>query len=230
MKVCLDVSLLSKTENEDFLSDCTKYRDGLPNTVYVQGYENSSYQTICDYEEDNIINRGTLENSIILGSNLIWQEMYTYFTDIDDDAYGDRGSYAVRLNWNETQKAQYEINLYETALNSSEYSYLQFDVMDLMDSAVNDGVEQPADFTIVVKREDGEEERFRLSEYQTVYPPIRVRLSKLDYLFSKNVYKHQFQTVRIPLKQDRKRIIHIQFKFDQSNKGVIMLDNIGLSN
>ena len=229
VKVCLDVTLTGDRANEDFLQDCTDYRENLPATVYVQGYQNSGFQAICNYEEDNVIDQGTIDNSRVDGTNIIWHEVYTQFTDITEKTRGNRDNYAVRLNWNETRKASYTINVKDTPVDLSGYQYFQFDVVDIMDSAVKENNYHPLDFTIAITKEDGSTKSYRLSEYHMIYPPIEVCLSKVDYLFGNFVYKHHFQTVRIPLDMDVQKITQIQFQFDQSDEGVIMLDNIGLS-
>ena len=231
LKVCLDVTLRESLTNEDFLKDCELYAESLPETVYIQGYQDSSFTTICDYEEDSVINEGTMAGSKITGKNLIWMEKYTSFTDVSNKVYADRDNYAVRLNWNNTSDATYTIELEsnDVAFDESEEQYLQFDVLDLNDSAVEEKNYEALDFTVTVTYEDGSEASYEVSDYKTIFPPLPVKLSKADYLFGDTVYKHHFQTVQLPLEGRASDVTSIQFAFQNTDRGIIMLDNIGFS-
>lgn len=227
VKVCLDVTLKENTQDEMFLKDCSNY--DMPETIYVQGYENSSFDVICDYEEDSMIHKGSREGSLLTGKNMVWMEKYTSFTDVSDSAYGDRGNYAVRLNWNQTSNSSYTIDLSQATPFDQKYRYLQFDVLDLDDEIKQEEL-KALDFKIVVNYSDGSESSYLLSDYQTIYPPIQVQLSKLDALLGHTVYKHHFQTVWLPLEEQKLQIESIVFQMDQSDHGLILLDNIGLTN
>lgn len=231
LKVCLDVTLRENLTNEDFLKDCENYAQNMPETVYIQGYQDSNFTTICDYEEDSVINEGTMKGSTLTGKNLIWMEKYTSFTDISNAVYADRDNYAVRLNWNHTRNATYTIELEsnDALHDDSNKQYLQFDVLDLNDAAVEEKKYEALDFNVIITYDDGSESTYQLSDYKTIYPPLPVILSKVDYLFGDAVYKHHFQTVTLPLEGKASEIASIQFAFQESDYGVIMLDNIGLS-
>ena len=231
LKVCLDVTLRENLTNEDFLKDCELYAESLPKTVYIQGYQDSNFTTICDYEEDSVINEGTMVGSKITGANLIWMEKYTSFTDVSNKVYADRDNYAVRLNWNHTRNSTYTIELEsnQATYDDEKDQYLQFDVLDLNDSGVEEKNYEALDFTVIVTYEDGSEARYEISDYKTIYPPLPVKLSKADYLFGDTVYKHHFQTVQLPLEGRASDVTSIQFAFQNTDTGIIMLDNIGFS-
>ena len=232
MKVCLDVSLKEQYEQEDFLMNCEPYANDLPNTVYVQGYQNSSFQTICNYEEDSRIDTGSIENSKIYALNMMWSEVYTRFTDVSNDVNSDTDNYAAKLRWNTADNPQYVVTLLNTESNLRylDANYLQFDVVDYDVSSIANGEYKALDFDVIIRYEDGTTEEFTIGDYKTIYPPIAVRLSKADYMFGEDVYKHQFQTIQLPLKQGGIKIESIQFRFLPSKTGAVMLDNIGLSN
>lgn len=225
----LELTLKNRAELENFFVDASSYDSILADTVEIQGYENSSFEVICDYEEDSIIDQGSIEGSNIFASNLTWMERYVPFTDISENVYGDRDNYAVRLNWNKTLDALYAIDLSNATIPEDDYRFLQFDVLNYDDEASEDDVFQPIDFTIVIKYEDGTMERKLLSDYMSIYPPIAVQLSKLDVLMNQTVYKHHFQTVQIPLETSGVKVSNIRFVFNQMDEGLILVDNIGLT-
>ena len=58
----------------------------------------------------------------------------------------------------------------------------------------------------------------------------------MQYVLEKNEYKHQFQTVLIPVSTfegdetfDSTKIVEIQFVFDKDNRGKIRLDDISFT-
>lgn len=225
----LELTLRNQTELENFFVDASSYDSILADTVQIQGYENSSFEVICDYEEDSVIDQGSIEGSKIFASNLTWMEKYVRFTDISENVYGDRDNYAVRLNWNKTLDAFYSIDLSNAMISLNDYRFLQFDVLNYDDEASEEDVFQPTDFTIVIKYEDGTMERKLLSDYMSIYPPIAVQLSKLDVLMDRTVYKHHFQTVQIPIESSGEKVSSIRFVFNQTDEGLILIDKIGLT-
>lgn len=225
IKVCLDLTLKEITMEENFFVDCSVFQD-MPQAVYIQGYQNSNGITICDYEEDSVINKGTIEGSSISASGLYWNEKRGTFDDVDQSIYADRANYAVRLHWVGTNKSSYTINLNNVTNLPEQLSRLQFDVLDLDDSKVNEKELESLDFTIVLVDRTGIEHRYRLKDYQLIYPPIAVNLSKIDAILGKTVYKHHFQTVQILIDEISEGLQQIRFEFDQSENGHIMIDGI----
>ena len=68
-------------------------------------------------------------------------------------------------------------------------------------------------------------------DYAPVYPPFLVRLNKLQYLWNTVEYKHQFQTVSVPLADfqgvDSEEICQIRLCFP-GKEGKIAVDNLGI--
>lgn len=225
IKACLDLTLKEITMEESFFVDCSTFQD-MPQAVYIQGYQNSKGITICDYEEDSVINKGTIEGSRISASGLYWNEKRVTFDDVDQSTYADRADYAVRLHWVGTNKSSYTIDLNHVTNLPKQLCRLRFDVFDLDDSKVNEIELESLDFTVVLVDRTGTEYRYRLKDYQLIYPPIAVNLSKIDAILGKTVYKHHFQTVQIPIDEISEGLQQIRFEFDQSENGHIMIDDI----
>lgn len=144
-KEFLDATLLGEKQAKNLFAEVQKYQNDLPKTVYVQGYQDSSYEIVCDFEED------------------------------------------------------YKL----------------------------------VDATILLKDVSGRVASATISDFCAVYPPLPVRLSKMQFLLEKNEYKHQFQTVIIPTASfakeegfDEKCVVEIQFLFDKYENGTVRIDDI----
>lgn len=218
---CLDLTIKGDDVSEDYFIDCMNYEE-MPKATLIQGYDNSNSLTICNYEEDSIVTEGTLPNVKITANKLFWRENKTKFDVIDGNPYGDTDNSAVYLHWRDTKDSFYQLDLDQPFPCAK---ILRFDVAHLLNENVVD-FKKAMDFTIVIQDTQGKEQRYRVGDYQTIYPPIRVVLSKIDALFGREVYKQPFQTVQIPLKEDLNGIKQIQFLFDQSDNGKVLLDNI----
>ncbi len=231
-KVYLDVTLKDKTEYKDLFCDYEKYKSSLPNTLYIQNYVDSGFTCMSDYEEDSDLTTATNENVTLKAfATTIWTEEMTVYSNLM--SRGERGNYALRLKWAEDRDAKYELDF--ESYNASN-SYLQFDILDLDDEQVTNKNYRNLDCTITLKDDNGSQVSTKLSNYSTIYPPLPVKLGKLQYIFNKVEFKHQFQTVRIPLDElsvgsdfDTSKINKILFTFDQEGSKEISMDNIGFS-
>ena len=85
---------------------------------------------------------------------------------------------------------------------------------------------------VILKDKWGSTSEAVIEDYATVWPPLPVRLSKLDYLFGDNEYKYAFTTVAIPAENfvgnaDLSNITKITLAFD--GPAHLRMDNIGLA-
>jgi hypothetical protein len=187
---------------------------------------------MSDYEDDSDLTTATNQNVTLKAyATTKWTEEMTVYSNLMSK--GERGNYALRLKWAEDRNAKYELDL--GTYNASE-SYLQFDILDMDDEQATKKNYSNLDCSIILMDDNGTQVTTRLSDYCSVYPPLPVKLGKFQYVFNKAEYKHQFQTVRIPLDEisagsnfDCTKISKVQFIFDQEGSNDVSLDNIGFS-
>ncbi|MCI8483010.1 MAG: hypothetical protein HFH41_01565 [Lachnospiraceae bacterium] len=230
----------------DLLTDCKKYQSLLPKTLYVQSYETSDLSILCDFEEDTRLETGSLEGVKIRADHVrSWREEQMVFSTEED-----RGNYGAVLSWErvredgEGEKEKSEERKSQEGGLSGEMAelcislpkpqrniqYLQFDLMDLRE----DFSEEEVSFLEVevgVADSHGKEVWLEGDVCEKVYPAFPVRLNKLQYLWRTAEYKHQFQTLSIPISEFEgigpEEISEIRLRFPQS-EGKAAIDNIGV--
>lgn len=223
-----DKTLKGEGTYEDLLTAVSKYETYLPETLYVQQYEQSAFSLLADFEEDTDLTTATDGSSLLAEHMSMWTE--EKITD-SKDGEGERENHALRLKWKSTEYASYEI--IPEHLISLENGAIQFDACNL--SA--EETENPLDFTVVLTDEAGNRVSASVGDYKTLYPAFPVTLSKVQYLFGDSEEKYQFQTVSIPAEEfkgaekfDFTKVRSISLAFDVSDHGELWLDNIGTIN
>ncbi len=219
------------------LTNCKRYEEFLPETLYVQSYQSSDFVTLCDFEEDIRLETGTAQGVWVKAEHVdSWGENLLTFSNGNS-----RKNHGVILKWepkeekegrskeNSGEKEPGEICFFTPELNLSGKSF-QFDVMDLQE----DFAEEEAkllEMEISLEDSKGEEAVLDAGAYAIVYPAFLARLNKLQYLWDAVEYKHQFQTVSIPADGfkgvDLEHICKIAIRFPQE-KGKVAVDNVGI--
>ena len=227
-----------KTDSEQtfcrtLLTDYRRYEDFLPETLYIQSYQTSDLHVLCNFEEDARLETGTSPEVKIEADHVnSWREELLHFSDGNP-----RGNYAAVLKWepgeeeeadsSQKEPAEFSISIPETDMTGK---YLQFDVMDLQEDFAEEERELP-ELIIIAADSQGNEEVLEAQDYAALYPSFPVRLNKLQYLWKAAEYKHQFQTVSIPMADftgvDGTEICRITLQFP-SEKGKAAIDNVGI--
>lgn len=225
----LEASIRDSLEDKEFFTNSGAWTDDLPVTVYTQGYRDSTYTAIADFEEDSDLESISSGLGYITTARLWgWSEQQlsedtgTYTSWLDD--------HAVHLWWSNWD-ARYQLTL-DKPLKLTEQSLLCFDVMNLEIPEEEEELRQ-LDFSIALTDGGGKTMKVDLQPYGVVVPPLPVRLSKAEYLTGEECYKHQFVSIRIPLTDfpglDYSAITSITLRFNKTETGEVMLDNIGFS-
>ena len=224
-KEFLDATLKQEKASTDFFANQeSKYE--LANTLYMRGYQDSTFDLITNFDEDSNIKYGPLETTRLDANHMsVWRELKSPIYDGEDD-------YVLKLVWNNTEEAEYMI--YLPARNASE-EYLQFDIMDIGEKNYQEEDFQSLDARITLEDSHGNKSSLQMSDYITVYPTLPVRQFKLQYLTNTFDDKNFFQTVRFSCTDfeknnqdfDSTSIVKIGFEFSENKKGSIMLDNVG---
>lgn len=227
-----------KTDSEQtfcrtLLTDYRRYEDFLPETLYIQSYQTSDLHVLCNFEEDARLETGTSPEVKIEADHVnSWREELLHFSDGNP-----RGNYAAVLKWepgegeetdsSQKEPAEFSISIPETDMTGK---YLQFDVMDLQEDFAEEERELP-ELIIIAADSQGNEAVLEARDYAVLYPSFPVRLNKLQYLWKAAEYKHQFQTVSIPMADftgvDGTEICRITLQFP-SEKGKAAIDNVGI--
>ncbi len=213
----------------DLLENCRKYRELLPETLYVQSYASSDIYVLCNFEEDARLDTGTAEGVSLQASAVRgWRE-----EELDFSTGAARGNHAVILQGGEDGAAlQLSFSDWEGSVEGWDESrfFLLFDIMDMREGFEEDEVEL-LEAEVEVRDASGLTARLPVSLYADIYPPFPVRLNKLQYLWGTAEYKHQFQTVSIPLADfegiDLSRICQITLCFP-GRYPKAAIDNIGI--
>ena len=224
IKTFLDCTLKEDKTYISLLEDYRIYEESLPKTIYVQSYQTSDFKAICNFEEDTSLETGTMNGvRIDVDGGGVWTEGL-YPTE------AAKSNSSIYLQWSNQNIPT--LNIETPVLDMSGRTF-QFDIMNLeegfkeKDAALLQG-------TITVQDALGHKASVNLIDYGTIYPALLVRLTKFQYLLNEVEYKHQFQTVSIPMNQfkaknsklDTSQIVHIEMTFTDAN-GTVAIDEIG---
>lgn len=233
------------------LTNCRKYEELLPETLYVQSYQTSGFIPLCDFEEDIRLETGTAPGVRIKAEHVdSWREELLNFSN-----GSSRENHAVVLKWepekedsekDEEEKEEGSNGVQQGQGNQKEWEpaelffsipeldmtgkFLQFDVMDLRENFTQEEANL-LEMEILLADSEGKEAVLDAGTYATVYPAFLVRLNKLQYLWNAVEYKHQFQTVSIPAEAfkgvDKENICKITIRFPQK-EGKAAVDHVGI--
>jgi len=138
----LDITLKNKSEYLPLFMDARKGKDWLPETIYLNQFEDSNFNPIANFDEDFDVSTTTQYDGIVNTKNLsVWREQEINLN------WQKKGSRALFIGWNydlENEKksiesvpdsliASYSINLSSTAIDSS--SVLVFSMAESKESA-----------------------------------------------------------------------------------------------
>ena len=98
-----------------------------------------------------------------------------------------------------------------------------------------DDAKKSIDFSIVLKDSLGQSVSFSLSEFSALQREIDPVIWKMEFLTSENTAENVFQLFYFPLDRFKsynaefniETITKIEFVFDKTDEGVVIIDNIG---
>jgi dienelactone hydrolase len=250
----LEATLNNRREYLPLFQDWRVVRAWLPDTVYINRYQDASYVPLASFTEDADITTATAPGAHIAGQNLsIWREGRIPWRD------GDRDYNGVFLGWNRSKgapAAAYAITLPDGAAatwqlgpaSTVEISMAALDEDAPLpgkkkdekepDKSKNKERESP-DFTVELVATDGVVASAPLSRFAAVPPPLKEKFTKLD-LMERAAYEKDWepvlQTVRIPLAAfqsaggrplDPQKLTTVRLKFDRTAMSVICVSGVG---
>lgn len=236
VKAFLDATIKKDIRSKEFFKDYAASNISLPKTIYLQGYGDSTMYMLCDYEEDTDLTTGAPGVSLSAYGASRWYEDQMY-NEIDSE---ERDNYALSFYWKSRNSASRNSAYYRLDLQTPYRggdTWFQFDLMDLREEASLKSDWEALDFSIVFTDSEGKEAEISLKEYYTIYPGLPVKTTKTQFITNTPLFKHYFQTVRLPLHDfikesgfNENSIVRISFLFNKQENGQIRLDKIGFSN
>lgn len=240
----LQNALYSRLEYVNLFQNYNYMQKILPETKYINRFQDSNYNVIANYEEDVDITTGTLSGAILKADGFVlWREkamllrseeeknnsgVVLKWKNIDDNGKKLKKDYAiynVKLPSDLAQK-KFEhntiLNFSMADIGSTKYSYKNLENIDL---------------TIQVKDKNGLSAEIALSEIGNLNPAIKVKFTKWSFLEQKydNEVEINLQNFQIPLEKviaknpkiNPSNIEDINFIFNRTLEGEILLDDIG---
>ena len=213
----------------------------LPDTIYVNQFSDSTFNTVCDYEEDPDVTTTTVAGGSTAGQGLkTWREQRIPLRTKDGRNHDNS---AVYLGWESNGKGNskdgaplYRIELPATEAQPAPLSADASLVLSLANTSKKD--EEP-NFTIQLETIDGATVSLPFSQFAAIAPRLKVRTSKMGFLESALIEPAEvvLQTYELPLaafaRADARfnpaRLKTITLRFDRTRSGEIALDRVGFS-
>jgi len=275
----LQATLNDQVEYKALFKDHRSGLAWLPETIYLNQYEDSKWQTIANYDKD--LDLVSAENNAQFSSQYltVWKEKLVNMK------WGNRGTRAVYIGWDSTaypiDTARYKLEFSEP-MNISESPIFTFEMAHAKENSYpdkerdekkksdsgnqdsnnnnnnaeeeieeeNDGEEEseneeeeeekkgpdPINFSIKLTDQQGESIVFTLEEYALLQPQITVDVLKNPSLSNTKRSEAIYQTFFFNIEQladpnlnfDKAALKSIEWVFDQTQRGVVILDKIAL--
>ncbi|TYS70811.1 hypothetical protein FZC76_02635 [Sutcliffiella horikoshii] len=240
----LDATLKEKREYRGVFSDKEIASTWIPTDPLRVRYEDRDFQPIATFEEDVDVTKTTLNGGQLQGYNLrIWKEINLLQRNKEQ-----QNNQVVKLGWT-NKNSRYTITLPKGAANNfSEQTIFRFDAVqahpsrydfyhiDLPEGFENKAI--PVSVSVKAKGMANFDGRVRKTIY--IEPTYTTTLYRFDWWNERygNQYEHMLQTYGIPLNYlqenfpdiDYTQIEEVTFEFNQTDSGLIFLDNIGFTN
>jgi dienelactone hydrolase len=217
----LEATLHERREYLPLFVDWRVGRAWLPDTLYIDRYQDASYVPLASFNEDADLTTTTAPGGSIAGENLsVWHEGRIPWR------HGDRNYNGVFLGWNRAKgapAATYTLTLPAGA--ASKWQLGEASTVELSVAAMDEDAPLPGkkkdeeekkkeedkskkkerespDFTMELLTSDGASVSVPASRFMAIPPPFKERFTKLgiidDEAYEKD-WEPVFQTVRVPL-------------------------------
>jgi dienelactone hydrolase len=210
----------------------------LPKTKYINRFNDSNYSSIANYEEDVDLTTGTLPGVVLKGEGFnFWREKSMLLRN--EEVKNNAG---VVLKWKNagnhgpTYSVKLPSNLAKEEFDKS--TVLTFSLADTANEEIPYTNKENIDLTIQIKDKNGLSSEIALSEVGILNPAIKVKFTKWPLLESiyDNEVEINLQSFQIPIEEFTVKnseikptnIEYINFIFNKTTEGEILLDDIGL--
>lgn len=204
-------------------------KDWLPKTAFLGNYQNANSNYLVDFEDG--IDLISKSNATITAKDFeIWREEKLAMRGGDN-----QGTNAVILGWNTDSLPANPV--YEIALNDSiklkNNTDLIFSIGRGKDSKIKTEGNESIEVLVELITSEGTIE-MKMADSKELAPLLDVKYMKLKQMNGSfgTTWELNMETVALPIDfvSDELFLKKLRFKFDNSSKGLIALDNIGLRN
>lgn len=244
MTAFLEASLHGKRQYINVLRDYRHALNWLPETTYVNRFEDHAFINVSNYEGDRDLHTTRLFGGEFTAQHMTtWEEQELLFRNGQSTL-----NHAVRLGWDGETEANYTLSLpseWAKQRQLSQDASLVFSLAnaDLERTQPYEAHEVPR-ISIAFVAEDGATVRLPLSDFRSYPPLIHSRYTKLP-IFEKTIkfgrlgksIEPVFQLYDIPLEAvvteqkdfDISLLKEIRFIFEEGAVGQVFMDDIGFS-
>lgn len=252
-----EATLKNNQEYRGLFKNVSVAKQWLPVEHYLTSYESSNHKTIANFEEDIDITTAK-DSTIIKGVNLaLWKEQNLPTRDEgsqennavilgwdykNDTSSSDKAMYELRLSTDDSIAITTNSTLQFT-LGAGNHEWLDINLTEKQKEAKNedDKREVPQlDFTIQLTDASGQTSALKVSDIKGIPKPLKTRFTKFAFLDKEMIgedWEVQLQTYHLPLEKftsinpelNLEEVSNITFIFDQTDYGVMVLDEIGVS-
>ncbi len=270
----LSATLKGKKGYKPIFKDYRAGLDWLPETIYLNQYEDSQWNTLASFDNDLDLTTATSGAEFSSENLTVWREQQVSMK------WGNKATRAVYVGWDSTahpeSTAKFSMML-KSPINLEDRNVLTFEMAQSKESTYpdkkrdekkkkdkeneeleedeeeKDEVEsekedeeekdddekkapEPINFTLKISDQDGDMVSFDLHGFSLLQPQIGVDIYKNKSLQSNKKSEAVYQTFYFDLKKlgevnpnfNVESFSKLEFVFDQTNKGVIILDNIAM--
>jgi len=233
----LDATLKNKQEYREIFKDIGHAKGLLPETMYVSNYYDSSTTLVSSYNEDIDLHSTTIPGGKLAGENFQEWKEEMIMTKREPDNYS-----AVRLGWDRSknsQPAHYTVTLPNVGLQTNESNSFVFSMADGDKETNKSGSykDHLIDLTITAQDKNGNKAALPLSHIGKLLPMIDSRTLKAPFDMMGGESKEPiFQNYGFSLSDFQKtnpafnpvQLEKISFDFDQTEKGTVLIMDIGI--
>lgn len=243
----LEATLKGKREYVSLFRDQRVGAPWLPRQVCLTRYQDASFQAVANYEDDINLETGSVPGVRIASANLVtWKERRIPMR------WGDRENNAVQLGWNtrERKDAWYAVQLPPGWKGGNVLTFSAADLGEIPELPKKDKDKKkepekkkedpkPVDFTVELASSGGVVAALPLSHFRALAQPLKARFLKIKWLNDQNYKESEpvMQTFELPLaeftkanpKLDPATLETIRLRFNKTDAGAILLDDVGFS-
>lgn len=181
----LDTTLCEDPKFASLLKEVDGYEDYLPDTVYVTGYEDSNFESICSFDGSTNIKDFESGASVNVTDSDTWT-IKPYFRG----SGAESEDYIMSVKWSEESHPQVEVTFPAIDITNGG---LSFSIADMRE----DTAEKAEAFGYTVSVTDAKGNTATVQNPELIYPSLAVQLYKQDVLSGSYEYKHQLQRVNL---------------------------------
>lgn len=252
-----EASLKNNQEYRTLFKDVSIAKQWLPVEHYLTSFQPSNFHTIADFEEDLDVTTAKDDTKIQTSHLALWKEQNLPTRDkgsqennaviIGWDAEtsassSDMGVYELTLSANDASAFTTNSTLQFT-LGAGNHEWLDINLTEAQKEAKKDEDKREVpqlDFTIQLTDASGHKSAMKINEIKGITKPLKTRFTKFKFLDKDMIgedWEVQLQTYHLPMQRfitanpefAAKNVASIKFIFDQTDYGVVVLDEIGVS-